>query len=97
MILLVRFDIETSNTLFEVLKKWDAYLKAEKIDIPRLLQEAESGHKEPELSSADKPSLENQLSTESDLSKAFKSQKPDTNRDLAPKGSHSRRMRGPSR
>ena len=38
---LVDLACKNSNTIFEVLEKWESYLKAENIDIPKLLKEAE--------------------------------------------------------
>ena len=39
---MVDSDIKTSNATLQVLEHWESYLKAEHIDIPKLLKEAES-------------------------------------------------------
>lgn len=93
---MVRFDLETSNTIFETLKHWDAYLKAEKIDIPELLREAETEHKEPNNSPLT-PHTVDKSATKSELSQAFKPNKSDIKCDPAAKSSKSQHMRGPSR
>lgn len=41
---LVQLEGETSNSLFDTLEAWNGYLKAEKIDFSKVVQQSDFGH-----------------------------------------------------